>query len=185
MPTPPARPTHAEVARMSPRGAGALVPGPIRSAERAAIVAAGPIANFLLAIFIFAATVFVFGKQVLIPASIRSSPAVPPSAPACGRRSRRGNRRPADRSFNDMQRAISARPDETFSVTIERAGRCVTVPVTPALVETESPVGKQKIGVIGVQASRKAEDWTVSDSGPSSFRQGGRLRDLVRRRAHL
>jgi regulator of sigma E protease len=158
-------PDHGEVQRMTPEERERSFPAQ-SVAERAAIVAAGPIANFLLAIFIFAATVFVFGKPVLIP---RVDQVVAGSA------AERAGLKTGDlvveidgqpiKSFNEMQRAISARPDETFSLTIERAGAMLTVPVTPALVETESPVGKQKIGVIGVQASRKAEDWTVRHFG--------------------
>ena len=38
--------------------------------------------------------------------------------------------------------------------------------MTPSLVEAATPLGKQRIGVIGVQASRKAEDWTTQRFGP-------------------
>ncbi len=134
--------------------------------ERAAIVAAGPIANFLLAILIFASTVYVFGKQVLIP---RIDQVVVGSA------AERGGLLAGDLvlsidgrpigSFSDMQRAISVRPNETLSVVVERAGATVTLPVTPALVEQSTPVGKQRIGVLGVQASRQASDWTTQHFG--------------------
>ncbi|SEF90232.1 RIP metalloprotease RseP [Bosea lathyri] len=158
-------PDTAEVARMSPRERERSFPAQ-SIGERAAIVAAGPIANFLLAIFIFAATVFVFGKQVLIP---RIDQVVAGSA------AERAGLRAGDLvvaieghpigSFADMQRVISVRPNETLAVTVERAGGSVTLPVTPDLVETTSPIGKQRIGVVGVQASRKAEDWTTQRFG--------------------
>lgn len=134
--------------------------------ERAAIVAAGPIANFLLAIAIFAGSTYLFGKQVLIP---RVDQVVVGSA------AERAGLRAGDlvvaidgqaiESFADMQRAISVRPNEQLSVTVERAGTTLTVPVVPDLVETTSPLGKQRLGVIGVQASRKAEDWTTRRFG--------------------
>ncbi len=134
--------------------------------ERAAIVAAGPIANFLLAILIFASTVYMFGKQVLIP---RVDQVVAGSA------AERGGLLSGDlvlsidgrpiASFSDMQRAISARPNETLSIVVDRAGAIVTLPVTPALVEQSTPVGKQRIGVLGVQASRQASDWTTQHFG--------------------
>jgi regulator of sigma E protease len=158
-------PDTAEVARMSPRERERSFPAQ-SIGERAAIVAAGPIANFVLAIFIFAATVFIFGKQVLVP---RIDQVVAGSA------AERAGLRAGDLvvsieghpigSFGDMQRVISVRPNETLEVTVERAGAAVTVPVTPDLVETTSPIGKQRIGVIGVQASRKAEDWTTQRFG--------------------
>ncbi|MDP3254988.1 RIP metalloprotease RseP, partial [Bosea sp. (in: a-proteobacteria)] len=68
-------------------------------------------------------------------------------------------------SFSDMQRAISARPEETLTVVVDRAGALVTLPVTPALVEQSTPVGKQRIGVLGVQASRQASDWQTQHFG--------------------
>src|SRR5690606_29610343 len=113
-------------------------------AARAAIVAAGPIANFLLAIAIFAATVFFFGKPVLSP---RVDQVVAGSA------AERAGLKPGDLvleidkqpiiGFNDMQRAISVRPNETVELTVERAGSVLTIPVTPALVENTTPLGKQ------------------------------------------
>ncbi|MDP3603685.1 MAG: RIP metalloprotease RseP [Bosea sp. (in: a-proteobacteria)] len=134
--------------------------------ERAAIVAAGPIANFLLAILIFGASVYVFGKPVLAP---RVDQVVAGSA------AERGGLRAGDlvvsidgraiSSFSDMQRAISVRPEETLTVVVDRAGSLVTLPVTPALVEQSTPVGKQRIGVLGVQASRQASDWQTQHFG--------------------
>ena len=59
-------PDAAGVARMSPQEQARSFPAQ-SIGERAAIVAAGPIANFLLAILIFAGTAFFFGKQVLLP----------------------------------------------------------------------------------------------------------------------
>ncbi|WP_324133862.1 RIP metalloprotease RseP [Bosea sp. (in: a-proteobacteria)] len=134
--------------------------------ERAAIVAAGPIANFLLAILIFGASVYIFGKPVLAP---RVDQVVAGSA------AERGGLRAGDlvvsidgraiSSFSDMQRAISVRPEETLTVVVDRAGALVTLPVTPALVEQSTPVGKQRIGVLGVQASRQASDWQTQHFG--------------------
>lgn len=158
-------PDTAEVARMTPLERERSFPAQ-SIGERAAIVAAGPIANFLLAIVIFAGTVFLFGKQVLIP---RVEQVVAGSA------AERGGLLPGDLvvaidgspigSFNDMQRVVSGRPGEVLSITVERAAGRVTLPVTPSLVETNSALGKQRIGVIGVQASRKAEDWTTQHFG--------------------
>lgn len=166
-------PDNAEVALMTPQERERSFPAQ-SIGERTAIVAAGPIANFLLAIFIFAATVFLFGKQVLIP---RVDQVV------AGGAAERAGLRAGDLviaidgqpigSFSDMQRVVSVRPNEVVSVTVERAGAKLTIPVTPALTETTSPLGKQRLGVIGVQASRKAEDWTVQRYGPlESLRNG-------------
>ncbi|KPF72993.1 RIP metalloprotease RseP [Bosea sp. AAP35] len=134
--------------------------------ERAAIVAAGPIANFLLAIFIFAASVYVFGKPVLTPRvdQVVAGSAAERAGLLSGDLVVSIDGRPIG-SFADMQRAISTRPNETLSMVVDRAGAMVTLPVTPALVEQSTPVGKQRIGVLGVQASRQASDWTTQQFG--------------------
>lgn len=143
--------------------------------ERAAIVAAGPIANFILAIAIFAASAFIFGKPVLSP---RVDSLVAGSA------AEQAGLKPGDlvvaidgheiHSFADMQRIVSMRPGERIDVTVTRAGGEVTLPVTPALSEVNSPIGKQRIGVIGVRASSRPEDWKTQQFGLlESIREGG------------
>ncbi len=134
--------------------------------ERAAIVAAGPIANFLLAILIFGATVYAFGKPVLAPRVDRV---------VAGSAAERAGLQSGDlvvsiegrpvKSFAEMQRVISARPDETLSIVVDRAGSLLTVPVTPVLVEQSTPLGKQRLGVVGIQASRQPSDWTTQRYG--------------------
>lgn len=135
-------------------------------AERSAIVAAGPIANFLLAIAIFAGTAFIFGKPVLAP---RVDQVV-----ATGAAARAGlqggdlilqiDGRPVA-SFGDMQRIISVRPEEPLAVTFERGGETRQVTVTPDLVETATALGKQRLGIIGVQASSRPQDWSTQHYG--------------------
>lgn len=134
--------------------------------ERAAIVAAGPIANFLLAILIFAGSAFFFGKQVLIPRV---------DAVVAGSAAERAGLKAGDiviaidgqkvASFSDMQRIVSIRPEERLEVSIERDGGTVTLPVTPALTEMKTQLGTQRIGVIGVKASPRPEDWKVQRFG--------------------
>jgi regulator of sigma E protease len=166
-------PDNAEVAQMTPQERARSFPAQ-SIGERAAIVAAGPIANFLLAIFIFAATVFLFGKQVLIPRvdQVRAGSAAERAGLQAGDLVVAIDGQPIG-SFSDMQRVISVRPNEVVSVIVERAGAKLTIPVTPALVETTSPLGKQRLGVIGVEASRKAEDWKVQHFGPLEALRNG------------
>jgi regulator of sigma E protease len=130
--------------------------------ERAAIVAAGPIANFLLAIAIFAATAYSFGKPVLAPRVEQVSPGG--AAERAGLKAGDLIRKIEDRevkSFSDLQRLISIRPSEPLPVTFERDGATMVLTVTPDLVESSSPLGKQRLGIIGVQASAKPSDWTT------------------------
>jgi len=134
--------------------------------ERAAIVAAGPIANFILAILIFAGSAFFFGKQVLIPRV---------DAVVAGSAAERAGLKAGDiviaidgqkvASFSDMQRIVSIRPEERLEVSIERDGGTVTLPVTPALTEMKTQLGTQRIGVIGIKASPRPEDWKTQRFG--------------------
>ncbi len=166
-------PDDEAVQRMSPQERARSFPAQ-SIGERAAIVAAGPIANFLLAILIFAGSAFIFGKQVLTPRV---------DAVVAGSAAERAGLLPGDlvvaidgqpiHSFSDMQRIVSTRPEETLSITLARGADTVTLPVTPALVEMDSPLGKQRIGVIGVKASPKPEDWTTQRFGfADSVKQG-------------
>jgi regulator of sigma E protease len=127
--------------------------------RRAAIVAAGPIANFLLAIAIFAGIVYVSGRHILAPRV---------EAIQAGSAAERAGFQPGDlvvsingrtiSSFTEMQRIVSASADDTLSVVIDRNGSQVTLTAVPDLKEQETPFGKQRIGLLGLQASRAPED---------------------------
>src|SRR5215831_3571768 len=111
--------------------------------KRAAIVAAGPIANFILAIIIFAAVFAAYGR----PDNIARVDAVEPNSAASA-----AGFRPADvvvaindqpiRTFIEMQRIVRAHPDQPIQVTIERDGRLLTVSATPTLKEVPDNFGK-------------------------------------------
>jgi regulator of sigma E protease len=128
-------------------------------AKRAAIVAAGPVANFLLAIAIFAGLNYVNGRQVLEP---RIESIQPDSA------AERAGFKPNDvilsingskiESFADMQRWVSASPGENLSIAVDRGGQTVTLQAIPDLKEQSTPFGKQRIGLLGLQASRDPND---------------------------
>ncbi|CAH1648328.1 putative zinc metalloprotease R01501 [Hyphomicrobiales bacterium] len=158
-------PDDAAVGRMTPEARARSLPAQ-SIGERAAIVAAGPIANFLLAIAIFAGTTFFFGKQVLIPrvdAVVAGSAAESAGLKAGDIVVAIDGQKVA--SFSEMQRIISIRPEERLSITVERGGSMLDLWVTPALSEMKTPVGTQRIGVIGVKASPKPEDWTTQHFG--------------------
>jgi regulator of sigma E protease len=158
-------PDDAAVSRMSAQERARSFPAQ-SLAERAAIVAAGPIANFILAILIFAGSAFFFGKHVLIPRV---------EAVVAGSAAEKAGLKAGDiviaidgqkvASFSDMQRIVSTRPEERLEVTIERDGGAVTLPVTPSLTEMKTQLGTQRIGVIGVKASPRPEDWRTQRFG--------------------
>jgi regulator of sigma E protease len=124
-------------------------------AKRAAIVAAGPIANFILAIAIFAGFNYFNGRQVLEP----RIEAVQPGSAA-----EKAGFQPKDliltvdgrqiQTFADMQLIVSSSAGEPLSFKVERNGQAVALTATPNFVERTSPFGKQRIGLLGVEASR-------------------------------
>ncbi|HEV2558835.1 MAG TPA: RIP metalloprotease RseP [Microvirga sp.] len=128
-------------------------------AKRAAIVAAGPFANFILAIAIFAGLAYFNGRQVLEPRIESLQP---------GSAAERAGFQPGDLivsingrtidSFSEMQRRVSASAGETLTIVVDRNGQPVTLEAVPDLKEQTTPFGKQRIGLLGLQASRNPED---------------------------
>ncbi|HZH52250.1 MAG TPA: RIP metalloprotease RseP [Microvirga sp.] len=124
-------------------------------AKRAAIVAAGPIANFILAIAIFAGFNYFSGRQVLEP---RIEVVQPGSA------AERAGFMPKDlivaidgrpiETFADMQLLVSSSAGESLTFTVDRGGQAVTLSAVPNFVERTTPFGKQRIGLLGVEASK-------------------------------
>ncbi|MCB5176005.1 RIP metalloprotease RseP [Microvirga lenta] len=124
-------------------------------AKRAAIVAAGPIANFILAIAIFAGFNYFSGRQVLEPRI---------EAVQAGSAAERAGFQPQDlilsidgrriETFADMQLLVSSSAGESLTFTVERGGQTVTLSAVPNFVERTTPFGKQRIGLLGVEASK-------------------------------
>jgi regulator of sigma E protease len=128
--------------------------------QRAAIVAAGPIANFILAIAVFAAVTFLAGRQILIPRveSVQAGSAAESAGFQPGDLVLAIDGR-AIASFSDMQRIIATSAGDTLAFTVDRRGNQVSLDATPAAREVEMPgMGKQRIGVLGLQGSRDAAD---------------------------
>jgi regulator of sigma E protease len=136
--------------------------------KRAAIVAAGPIANFILAILIFAAVFLVYGRQVT---SARVD------AVQAGSAAEVAGFKPGDvvlaidgreiESFADMQRLVSAAPGETLKIAIDRGGARLTLTATPLLKEIKDNFGNgHHIGVLGITRAATPADVTTQRYGP-------------------
>jgi regulator of sigma E protease len=123
--------------------------------RRAAIVAAGPIANFILAIAIFAGLNYVGGRQVIEPriVTVQSNGAAERAGFKPGDLVLSINGQAID-SFAEMQRWVSSNPDEELTFLVDRAGQQVTIPATPELKEQTTPFGRHRIGLLGVGASQ-------------------------------
>ena len=128
--------------------------------KRAAIVVAGPVANFILAIVIFAAVFMVYGKQTM---SARVDAVQAGSAAAAA------GFEPGDLvvsidghaidDFAQMQRIVSESAGETLAITVRRDGATKTLNATPALQEKKDVFGNvRRIGILGIQRSPAPED---------------------------
>ena len=164
--------------------AGAFQTKPL--ASRAAIVAAGPVANFLLAIAIFALTFTVVGVHVTAP---RVDELVPGGAAEAA------GFKPGDlilsidgsqiETFTDMQRIVSGSADRELTFQVERDGRNLTLKATPARREITDRFGnKTRQGMIGIRRNAAQEDWKYQRYGPIEFGRTGGARDLFHRLAN-
>ncbi|MCI4680440.1 RIP metalloprotease [Rhodoblastus acidophilus] len=128
--------------------------------KRAAVVAAGPFANFVLAILIFTGLFYFQGREVLIPRIA----GVVAGSPAAAAGFQKGDLvlsiggQPI-RSFADMQRIVSASGDVRLQFVVQRDGKQVQLEATPAEKDVVTPFGTARSGMLGVSAGGAAEDW--------------------------
>ena len=134
--------------------------------KRAATVAAGPIANFILAIVIFAGVFFTFGRAVLTPRvdSVAAGSAAEIAGFQQGDLVLEINGQKIG-SFNDLQRIVTTSPDVALTFLVDRGGKGVSLTATPRLKELDSPLGKTRVGLLGVQAGGTPEDWKTETYG--------------------
>ncbi|MGH6736300.1 MAG: RIP metalloprotease RseP [Methyloceanibacter sp.] len=137
-------------------------------AQRAAIVAAGPIANFLLAIVIFTAIFSAFGERITAAKVDAISP---------GSAAERAGFKPGDRvisidgteinSFAAMQRIVAMSPDQALHFVVDRGGAAVDIAATPERKEITDRFGNTlRIGLLGIQRSASPDDWTLERHDP-------------------
>lgn len=120
---------------------------------RAAVVAAGPIANFILAILIFAFMFTFIGRMVTEP---RVDEIQPESAAAVAGFQVGDVIRKIDgsdiESFRDMQRIVSVNADIALQFTVERNGELVELTATPKRKELTDNFGnKVSLGLLGIK----------------------------------
>jgi regulator of sigma E protease len=117
--------------------------------SRAIVVAAGPVANFVLAMVLFAGLFIAIGQPVPLPVI---GSVLPDSAAA------RAGLMVDDRilsvagapiaTFEDLQHVITVHPAETLKMTIERGGAQQQLDVT---TESKDTAGGRKVGLLGVR----------------------------------
>ena len=122
-------------------------------AQRAAVVAAGPIANFLLAIVVFTAIFGVFGERITAAKVDIVNP---------GSAAERAGFLPGDRvisidgtaieTFGEMQRIVAMSPDQPLHFVVDRGGKTIDITVTPELKTITDRFGNEmRMGLLGIQ----------------------------------
>jgi regulator of sigma E protease len=143
-------PDASTLAAMTPEERKQSFPGqPVYA--RAAVVAAGPITNFILAVVLFAGVFMSYGKTTAIPRIA----AVEPNSPAAAAGLKVGDLIVSiDGSkidnFGDVQRIVNFSPGMTLTVVVDRGGSLFTLKATPA--------EKDKKGMLGITRSNEPGD---------------------------
>ena len=137
---------------------------------RAAIVAAGPIANFILAIVIFTGLFTFYGKP---STSARVDKVEANSAAATAGfqvgdivTSIDGSK---IESFTDMQRIVGVRAGEKLTFTVKRGDTTLQLQGTPQLREVKDPFGNvHRLGVLGITRQTAAGDVVTERVDPAT-----------------
>ncbi|MBB4187971.1 RIP metalloprotease RseP [Sinorhizobium terangae] len=136
--------------------------------KRAATVAAGPIANFVLAIAIFAVLFSVYGRAVADPVVALVAP---------GSAAEKAGVKLGDRlvsidgtpivTFDDVRRYVSVRPEMPITVRVEREGSPIDLRMVPQRTESVDPLGnKVEEGKIGIGTNQEVGNFRIETYGP-------------------
>ncbi|HSD92950.1 MAG TPA: RIP metalloprotease RseP [Methyloceanibacter sp.] len=136
--------------------------------QRAAVVAAGPIANFILAILIFTAIFALFGERITAAKVDLVNP---------GSAAERAGFLPGDKvlsidgqtieSFSEMQRIVGMSPDQPLHFVVDREGKLIDLTATPERKEITDHFGNTiRLGLLGIQRSASPDDWTLKRHDP-------------------
>jgi regulator of sigma E protease len=143
--------------------------------QRAIVVAAGPMANFALAIVLFAALLMTFGQYVL-PARIASVQAGSPAEQA--------GFRPGDlivqadgrriKSFDEISQLVQVRANVPTQFVVERGEREVDILATPAwVVRKDDLAGERRQGQLGITPVQGKDDFIHVRYNPIEAVAGG------------
>lgn len=136
--------------------------------KRAATVVAGPLANFLLTIAVFAVMFGIFGRFVMEPMVAD----VQVNSPAASAGFEKGDRFVSVdgtkvQTFGDVQRLVSGRAGDTLTIVVNRNGEEIPLSVVPDLREQTDALGNTvRMGVIGVVNDQTVGEPRVVEYGP-------------------
>lgn len=148
--------------------------------KRAATVAAGPLTNFVFAIFAFALAAFVAGRDVTdYPSLAARVGGVEPGSVAAaaglhaGDVVRAANGAPIN-TWGQFQELVQQSPEQTLSLLVQREGGERTLSVTPRAVERPGQNGAtERVGAIGVRLGVIEADRTIESVSAGEALQFG------------
>ena len=146
--------------------------------QRAIVVAAGPFANFFLAIALFAILLTTVGETTLtarvtrvMPGSVAEQAGFKP-----GDIILKTDGRKVD-SFQDVQQYVMLRAGVPITFTVERGGVPLAIDATPALKRVPTPTGgDMEVGAIGLANDPRREDVRHVRYNPIAAIGGGVVR---------
>jgi regulator of sigma E protease len=139
--------------------------------QRALVVVAGPVANFILAIVIFT-LLYAFVGQKALSTGVGS---VTPNSPAAVAGIKPGDKitavdgKPVKLWFGDLQPIVQSSKGMTLALSIERNGRPIVLDVRPRVIRAKNGYGKLVESMaIGVWPADDTSDNTVFIPVPAS-----------------
>lgn len=135
-------------------------------ASRAMVVAAGPAANFLLAVVLFAGLFAIAGRPVTLPVvgEVLAGSGADQAGLHSGDRVLAIDGTPI-RRFEDIQRIVTAHPDQHLTLLVDRAGQQITLAATTQ----DRVAGGKHVGMLGISAGpttfEKLSPWRAVATG--------------------
>jgi len=146
--------------------------------QRAAVAAAGPAANFVLSIAIFATFFMAFGETTLNPrvgAVLKGSPAAAAGFQAGDMVTRADNQ--AVVSFEQLHEIVMLRTGVPMQFTVHRGSADLVLSATPKSTNVDNPMGGQDAeGLLGLAPSLSPSDIVHHRYGPISAIGAGAAR---------
>ncbi len=138
--------------------------------QRALVIFAGPAANFILAIVLFAGMFATLGERVTLPLV---------DEVVAGGAADRAGFKPGDlvvevngtkiETFSELQRIVSVNPERPLRFVVKRGDRLVELTATPERREIVDRFGNRvRLGILGVKRRSGPDGWTVRHYDPIS-----------------
>ena len=136
--------------------------------RRAAVVAAGPLANFLFAIVIFACMFSIVGQRTTLPRVDEVVKGMPADLAGFKKGDIILSIAGRDvKSFHDVLRLVSSSPDRELNVVVQRDEQQIALTVTPKPTAMNDRIGGQVTrGLIGIKRSPGRDGYTHHRAGP-------------------